>query len=88
MESVKGKAAIVTAWVDSMKLFPFVNMMAMPGTIRIEGDVAHVRSYTSEVAVMQDGTELRPRGQYDDIVVKRDGRWLFQRRSFQALHGE
>jgi len=88
MESVKGKAAIAAAWVDSMKLFPFVNMMAMPGTIRIEGDVAHVRSYTSEVAVMQDGTELRPRGQYDDVVVKKAGRWLFQRRSFQALHGE
>ena len=56
--------------------------------IRIEGDVAHVRSYTSEVAVMQAGTELRPRGQYDDVVVKQGGRWLFQRRSFQALHGE
>ena len=37
---------------------------------------------------MQDGTELRPRGQYDDVVVKQGGRWLFQRRSFQALHGE
>ena len=88
MESVKGKAAIVAAWVESMRLFPFVNMMAMPGTIHVDGDVAHVRSYTSEVAVMQDGTELRPRGQYDDVVVKQNGRWLFQRRSFQALHGE
>ena len=37
-------------------------------------------SYTDEVAVMQDGTELRPRGQYDDECVKVSGEWKFSRR--------
>jgi uncharacterized protein (TIGR02246 family) len=88
MERVTGREAIVAAWVESMALFPFVNMMAMPGVIRVDGDRATVTSYTSEVAVMRDGTELRPRGCYEDVVVRRGGRWLFQRRSFRALHGE
>jgi uncharacterized protein (TIGR02246 family) len=88
MEEIRGKSAIVAAWVRSMELFPFVNMMAMPATIQIEGNRAVVRSYTSEVAVMQDGTVLRPRGQYDDVVVKENGGWLFQRRAFTALYGE
>jgi hypothetical protein len=47
-----------------------------------------MRSYTDEVAVMQDGTELRPRGQYDDECVKVDGEWKFSRRVFKVLHGE
>ena len=62
--------------------------MAMPATMRIDGSRAVVRSYTSEVAVMLDGTVLRPRGQYDDVIVKENGRWLFQRRAFTALYGE
>ena len=75
-------------WLEAMKMFPFVNMMAMPGYIRVEGDTATMRSYTDEVAVMQDGTELRPRGQYDDECVKVSGEWKFSRRVFTVLHGE
>jgi ketosteroid isomerase-like protein len=88
MENVTGKANIVAAWKSSMELFPFVFMAISVGHIAIDGDKATVRSYTSEVAKMQDGTELRPRGQYDDIVVKINGQWLFQERSFQSLFGE
>ena len=42
-------------------MFPFVNMMAMPGYIHVEGDTATMRSYTDEVAVMQDGTSTTAR---------------------------
>jgi hypothetical protein len=55
---LKGRETIVAAWLEAMKMFPFVNMMAMPGVIHVEGDRATMRSYTDEVAVMQDGTEL------------------------------
>lgn len=88
MESVKGKAAIVAGWVESMKLFPFVHMVCSPGRINVEGDRATMRSYTAEVAIMQNGEELRPRGQYDDELVKIAGEWLFKRRAFKSLHGE
>jgi len=87
-ESVKGRAAIVEAWTNSMKLFPFVHMMCSVGQMRFDGDTCTMRSYTSEVAEMQDGTVIRPRGQYDDVVVKQDGQWRFAKRAFQVLHGE
>ncbi len=88
MAGLKGRETIVASWLEAMKMFPFVNMMAMPGYIRVEGDTATMRSYTDEVAVMQDGTELRPRGQYDDECVKVSGEWKFSRRVFTVLHGE
>ena len=88
MEGLKGREAIVSSWLEAMKMFPFVNMMAMPGFIRVGGDTATMRSYTDEVAVTQDGTELRPRGQYDDKCVKVSGEWKFSRRVFTVLHGE
>ena len=88
MEGLKGRETIVAAWLEAMKMFPFVNMMAMPGVIKVEGDRATMRSYTDEVAVTQDGTELRPRGQCEDECVKVAGEWKFSRRVFSVLHGE
>ena len=88
MEGLQGRETIVAAWLEAMKMFPFVNMMAMPGVISIVGDRATMRSYTDELAVMQDGTELRPRGQYDDECVKVVDEWKFSRRVFTVLHGE
>ena len=73
MDGLKGRDTIVGAWLEAMKLFPFVNMMAMPGMISVEQDRATMRSYTDEVAVTADGSELRPRGQYDDELVKVGG---------------
>ncbi len=88
MEEVKGKANIVSGWVESMKLFPFVFMAQSVGSIQVDGDHAVVQSYTAEVAVLEDGTELRPRGQYDDKLSRINGEWLFVQRSFTVLHGE
>lgn len=87
-EEVKGRDNIVNAWLASMKLYPFVHMMCSVGTMRFEGNRCHMRSYTAEVAVMADGTEIRPRGQYDDVLVKKKGQWLFEKRAFTPLHGE
>ena len=87
-ESVKGKANIVAAWEASMKLYPFVNMMCSVGQMNFAGKRCLMRSYTAEVAEMADGAVIRPRGQYDDIVVKKKGKWLFKQRSFTPLHGE
>ena len=88
MDGLKGRETIVSAWLEAMKMFPFVNMMAMPGSISVDGDRATMRSYTDEVAVTQDGTEMRPRGQYDDECVKVEGQWQFSKRVFTVLHGE
>lgn len=88
MEALKGKRNIIAGWEQSMALFPFVFMAMTVGFIRVTGNTATARSYTAEVAVMEDGTDLRPRGQYDDELVKIEGQWLFKRRKFVSLHGE
>ena len=88
MEGITGRDNIIAAWLQAMELFPFVNMMAHPGYISVSGDRATMRSYTSEVAVMQDGTQIEPRGEYEDECVRVDGEWRFSLRRFRVLHGE
>ena len=88
MEGLRGRDNIVAAWSEAMKLFPFVNMLAQPAYINIAGDRATMRSYTTEVAVMQDGTEIRPLGEYYDECVREDGVWKFSMRKFRVMHGE
>jgi hypothetical protein len=63
-------------------------MMARPGFIEISGNSAVMRSYTMETAVLPNGTELHPCGQYVDECVKEKGSWKLAKRSFTNLHGE
>ena len=84
----EGKENIVNIWNEAMKGYPFVHMMAQPAYINIDGDKATMRSYTVETAVLPDGTELHPCGQYEDECIKEDGEWKFSKRSFTNLHGE
>ena len=80
-----GRAAIVAMWVEAMKGYPGVIFVTTPGSIEVDGAQAVVRCYTSEV-FDQAGATHRDRGHYDDLCVKVDGRWLFQRRSFRNIH--
>ena len=85
-DTIRGRDAIVAAWVEAMAGFPFVVMFASQGQVKIEGDHATGVSYTDEVARMADGTEVRVTGTYEDRYVRRDGRWGFAYRKFTALH--
>jgi uncharacterized protein (TIGR02246 family) len=84
---ISGKANIVNAWKAAMAQYPGVIFIATPGSIKITGDEAVVRSYTSEV-YDRDGATKRDRGRYDDVVVKRGGKWLFKTRVFKNIHRE
>ena len=88
MENVAGKENIVAAWNAGMAMFPFIFMSISVGDIQVDGDTATARAYTTEVGTTLDGTEIRPRGQYDDKLVKVDGEWLFIERIFNSLYGE
>ena len=81
----EGRANIVGLWVEAMKQFPGILFQAWAGSIDVDGDTAKVRSYTSEV-YDQEGLTKRDRGAYDDVCVKRDGKWLFKSRTFRNLH--
>jgi uncharacterized protein (TIGR02246 family) len=80
-----GKAAILEMWTTAMKDYPGIMFEAWPGAIQIDGDRAEVRSWTSEV-YDKDGKVHRDRGRYEDVCVKVDGQWLFQRRAFRNVH--
>jgi hypothetical protein len=84
----EGRDNIVSIWTEAMKGYPFVHMMAQPGYININGNNASMRSYTLETAVLPDGTEIHPCGQYDDELIREEGEWKFSHRSFKNLHGE
>ena len=88
MENVAGKDNIVAAWNAGMAMFPFIFMSISVGDIQVDGDTATARAYTTEVGTTLDGTEIRPRGQYDDKLIKVDGKWLFIERIFNSLYGE
>lgn len=88
----KGKAQIVAEWLkmtaqfhgDLKKTNP-LSQVTVPGAIRVQGDTATVRCYTTEFFVVPDGRTLHTKGQYDDVLVKRDGRWFFKERSWRLM---
>ncbi len=86
--TVKGRKQIVEMWKAAMTNFPGIVFVATPGSIEISGDTAKVRSYNSEVYKDAAGTTKRDRGRYEDVVVKRGGKWLFLKRSFRNVHRE
>ena len=83
--TTSGRIAIVAMWTKAMKAYPGIMFRAWPGSIEIDGGVAKMRSYTAEV-YDREGQTLRDRGAYEDVCVKRDGRWLFKSRSFRNIH--
>ena len=85
---ILGKRNIVTAWKAAMLSYPGIVFVATPGFIVVKGDTAASRSYTSEVFTDKDGVVNRHRGRYDDVLVKRGGKWLFKSRVFKNIHKE
>jgi len=85
--TITGKSQIVATWKAAMAQYPGVLFVATPGAIVVAGNEATVRSYTSEVFDdIASGKPTRDRGLYDDLLTKRDGKWLFIRRRFKKLH--
>jgi uncharacterized protein (TIGR02246 family) len=85
--AVSGRDAIGSTWSGAMANYAFVAFFSQPGAIEITGDAASGRVYTNEVLEGLDGSVARPVGQYDDIYVRRDTHWLYQRRIFRILKG-
>lgn len=78
---VEGRAAIVGLWQQAMAGFSVVGFFSQLGAARVAGDRAEARVWTNELLVGPEG-ERRPLGRYDDVCVRREGRWLFLERRF------
>jgi ketosteroid isomerase-like protein len=84
---IVGKDNIIAAWKAAMVQYPGIIFVTSPGSIAVQGERAVVRCYTSEV-YDSNGVTKRDRGRYDDVLVKRAGHWLFQKRVFRNIHRE
>jgi len=84
---VEGKDAIVALWRGAMPHYPKLSFMISVGMIQVDGDVAQARTYISEVyEEPETGKDKRARACYNDRLVKRDGAWFLQSRSFSIIH--
>lgn len=88
----QGKQTIVDAWTASMERYgldgmtkPMIYFM-QPGSIEVEGHRARTVAYTIEIFDdPESGQRTRTTGRYDDELERRDGRWLFTRRSYRSI---
>jgi uncharacterized protein (TIGR02246 family) len=86
--AVTGRAAIVAAWTRAMSAFEFVGFFASAGPITVNGDRARGMWYQQEFLRGKDGSRRNVTGRYTDEYVKREGRWLFQTRTYEVLRTE
>lgn len=84
-----GKKTIVEEWYKMMVQFhgpleaPWpISFITIPGSIRVDGDIAYVRSYTTEQFVDAHGDTIETKGEYDDVCVKANGQWFFKSRKW------
>lgn len=87
-----GKETIVGAWTASMRRYGLDNMtkpmiyFMQPGAIEVSGNRAKTVAYTIEIYDdPETNKRTRTTGRYDDELEKRDGRWLFTRRSYRSI---
>jgi len=89
---LEGKETIVSTWLRLMAqyhgpaekpwAFSFASVL---GAINVAGDRATVRSYSLEAFADANGKTTHLKGQYDDLVIRQDGRWLFEERSWRLM---
>lgn len=85
----QGRERIAGFWRQAMSNFSFTGFFGSPAEIRVEGERATGRCYITEVLREKSTGNLhRNTGKYDDVYVKRNGRWLFARRDHQLLLNE
>lgn len=87
-EPTVGRDAIVAAWLEALKTFTRATMFVTQGSVQIDGDRAHGRSYNFEVGRTVAEKEVRFYSTYEDEYAKRDGVWAFTSRKFSMIHME
>lgn len=86
LPKVEGREQILALWLRAMSEYEYVFMTAKPGEIRVNGDSATGRFWTSEITRLKTGEEQRIAGRYVDEYVRQKGRWLFKSRTYTMLH--
>lgn len=85
-EPIRGRENIKATWIEAMGGLSFVIFLVQPTIAKIDGDKATARSYVQETLQAADGTQFRVVGVYNDDIVREDGAWKFQGRSYHVLY--
>lgn len=90
-----GREEIVGAWSASMERYGLENMtkpmiyFMQPGAIEVAGDKATSVGFTIEIYDdPETGKRIHTTGRYDDELEKRNGQWVFTRRSYRSILNE
>ena len=84
-EPTKGKDKIVEAFTKVMGHVDFMSMISFPAQLVIEGDRARGKAYCRELIFTKTGEQRVIVGCYDDTYVKRNGRWVFETRTYEVI---
>lgn len=75
---LEGREAIAAKYDEIMAGVTDTVFFVQIGSIEIEGDRAQVRYQQNESLLYPDGKTYDLVGEYNDICVRRDGRWQFK----------
>jgi uncharacterized protein (TIGR02246 family) len=84
-EAPIGRPAISELWQRKMRRFSLVAFSVQIGSIEVRGEDADARVSAIEDLWLEPSGCLRVHGRYDDRLTRRNGRWLFARRSYTVL---
>lgn len=80
-----GKDELRAQWRGVFETVEQMVFFAQPGAIEVMGDRARMRSHCLEFIRLTDGTDRRVIGEYNDIAVRADRRWLFAERNYRVV---
>ena len=90
--TLSGRATIVSTWLELMnqyhgpadrpRAFSFVSVL---GEMDVDAEHGTVRSYSVEAFADAAGRTVHLKGQYDDEVIRRGGRWRFAKRIWRLM---
>lgn len=77
-----GREAIGRQYDEIMANVSDTTYLNQMGSVVVEGDTARVRTYAAESLLQKTGGTYELTGEYNDDLVRRDGRWFFLRRDY------
>jgi ketosteroid isomerase-like protein len=80
-----GKDDLRVQWDASWVNFDKVVFLGDVSAIDVKGDTAAARSIAQESIRLKSGGLYRLSGRYEDLLVRKNGEWLFARRDYQPL---
>jgi ketosteroid isomerase-like protein len=81
----RGITALRAQWGEIWRVVDRMAFFTEIGAIEVAANTASTRSYCLEIVGFKDGHTHQLVGTYADDLVRREGNWVFTRRSYQVL---